>query len=133
MIEKSKKSDLKYLYESIQENFGVKYKDNVFTNWLVYKINNKIVGFINYDSIYEKSEIEYIYVEKDFRNQGIATILLNEMIESLKKSNINSVTLEVNKDNIVAINFYKKNSFKEIAKRENYYGDKDAIVMIRNW
>ena len=133
MIEKASLKDLIFLYECIENNFAVKYKDNAFTNWLVYKNNNEIIGFINYDSIYEKAEIEYIYVEEKFRNQGIATLLLNKMIDDLKEKKINSITLEVNENNITAINFYKKNKFKGIAKRENYYGKDSAIVMIRNW
>lgn len=133
MIKKADVNDLEKLYELVLNKFGVKYKDNVFSNWLVYKENDIIIGFINYDIIYDTSEIEYIYIEEDFRNKGIATTLLNKMIDDLKKKNINSVTLEVREDNIEAINFYKKNGFKEITKRKNYYGAKDAIMMIRNW
>lgn len=133
MIKKADVNDLEKLYELVSNKFGVKYKDNVFSNWLVYKENDIIIGFINYDIIYDTSEIEYIYVEEDFRNKGIATTLLNEMISELKKLSINSITLEVSEDNIEAINFYKKNGFKEITKRKNYYGAKDAIMMIRNW
>lgn len=133
MIKKADVNDLEKLYELVSNKFGVKYKDNVFSNWLVYKENDIIIGFINYDIIYDTSEIEYIYIEEDFRNKGIATTLLNEMISELKKLSINSITLEVSEDNIEAINFYKKNGFKEITKRKNYYGAKDAIMMIRNW
>ena len=128
MIRKASPEDLKELYLLVEKEFGVKYKDNVFTNWLVYEEDDEIIGFINYDSIYENAEIEYIFVKEEHRKLGIATKLLNKMIEELKGKNI---TLEVSSNNIEAINFYKKNNFIEVAKREKYYGKYDAILMIR--
>lgn len=129
MIKKADIDDLEKLYSLVEDKFGVKYKDNVFTNWLVYKENNKIIGFINYDSIYEKIEIEYIYVMDEYRRLGIATKLLNKMIEEL--SDFDCITLEVDINNKDAINFYKKNNFIEASIREKYYGKDNAILMIR--
>lgn len=129
MIKKADIDDLEKLYSLVEDKFGVKYKDNVFTNWLVYKENNKIIGFINYDSIYEKIEIEYIYVMDEYRRLGIATKLLNKMIEELL--DFDCITLEVDINNKEAINFYKKNNFIEASIREKYYGKDDAILMIR--
>lgn len=133
MIRKPNSDELKYLYELVESEFSVKYSDNVYTNWLIYETDNKIVGFLNYDSIYDKAEIEYIYVDPLYRNKNIATNLLNEMIRLLNESNINSITLEVRSDNTSAINFYEKNNFKNAAIRKNYYGSVDAILMIRSW
>ena len=133
MIRKPNSDELKYLYELVESEFSVKYSDNVYTNWLIYETDNKIVGFLNYDSIYDKAEIEYIYVDPLYRNKNIATHLLNEMIRLLNESNINSITLEVRSDNTSAIKFYEKNNSKNAAIRKNYYGAVDAILMIRSW
>ena len=133
MIRKPRVDELKYLYELVESEFSVKYSDNVYTNWLIYETDNKIVGFLNYDSIYDKAEIEYIYVDPLYRNKNIATNLLNEMIRLLDECNINSITLEVRSDNTSAIKFYEKNNFKNAAIRKNYYGNIDAILMIRSW
>ena len=129
MIRKINDLDREYLYSIIEKEFNTSYKDNIYTNWLIYELDNNIVGFINYDVIYDKTEIEYIYVDKKYRNKGIATKLLNEMINNLTKVDI---SLEVRSNNIEAINFYKKNKFKEITIRKNYYGSVDAILMIRS-
>ncbi len=129
MIRKINDLDREYLYSIIEKEFNTSYKDNIYTNWLIYELDNNIVGFINYDVIYDKTEIEYIYVDKKYRNKGIATKLLNEMITNLTKVDI---SLEVRSNNIEAINFYKKNKFKEITIRKNYYGSVDAILMIRS-
>ena len=39
--------------------------------------------------------------------------------------------LEVREDNLKAINFYQKNNFTIIAKRQNYYKNIDALIMER--
>ena len=41
------------------------------------------------------------------------------------------IFLEVRESNQVAINFYKKNNFKQISIRKGYYSDptEDAIIM----
>ena len=128
MIRKPNNEELDYLYKLVEEVFSVKYNDNVYTNWLIYVENNKIIGFLNYDSIYENAEIEYIYVDKLYRNKSIATQLFNKMLEEIGNVDI---TLEVRSDNEAAINFYKKNGFESVAKRDNYYGNIDAILMHR--
>lgn len=133
MIRTPNLDELQYLYDLVESEFNVKYSDNVYTNWLVYIDNNKIIGFLNYDSIYDKAEIEYIYVDPLYRKSGIATKLFNKMLEDLDKKNINSITLEVRSDNTSAINFYEKNGFKSVSIRKNYYGNIDAILMIRSW
>ena len=38
-----------------------------------------------------------------------------------KKEKIKRIILEVSKNNIAAINMYKKVGFKKISKRKNYY------------
>jgi ribosomal protein S18 acetylase RimI-like enzyme len=53
------------------------------------------------------------------------------MIEDLIKNNVISVSLEVNVENISAINLYKKFAFEKATIRKNYYGNKDAVLMIR--
>ena len=133
MIRTPNLDELKYLYDLVESEFSVKYSDNVYTNWLIYETDNKIVGFLNYDSIYDKAEIEYIYVDPLYRKSGIATRLFNKMLEDLDEKNINSITLEVRSDNTSAIKFYEKNNFKNVAIRKNYYGAVDAILMIRSW
>jgi ribosomal-protein-alanine N-acetyltransferase len=126
--------DRPYLYSIIKKAFKTTYiSDNVFANWYVYTIDDKIVGFILYDAIYEQAEIEYIYVDKKYRNNKIATQLVDKMIENLNKKEINSITLEVNSNNVGAIEFYKMNKFKQVAVRKNYYGKDDAILMMRSW
>ena len=76
-------------------------------------------------------EINYIYVDSDYRKQQIGTKLIEELISFAKINNCINITLEVNENNNVAINFYEKNGFKKSAIRNNYYGNENGILMIR--
>jgi len=102
--------------------------NNDFLKALVYE-DDSIRGILVYQYLYDRIEIDYIVVEKQYRNLGIATKLLNYIENEYK--DINNITLEVRESNKEAINFYLKNGFKEITKRKNYYKDEDGILMIK--
>ena len=96
--------------------------DNSFI--YVYLIDSKVCGYlIVLDSI-DVYEILAIVTIEEYRNKGIAQKLLN-------KIKIKNIFLEVRESNQTAINFYKKNKFKEISIRKNYYSEptENAIIM----
>lgn len=103
----------------------------VFSHYCVYELEGKIVGFINYDLIYDRLELIYIFVEENYRRLKIASKLLDYMINIGKDNECINITLEVRVGNIGAISFYSANGFKEVAKRENYYNNEDGLLMIR--
>lgn len=100
--------------------------NNPFFNCLVF-FDDVIKGVIVYDFLYDRVEIEYISVLEQYKKLGIGTKLLNE----IEKLNIKNITLEVSESNQIAINFYKKNGFKIVTKRDNYYGNEDGYLMIK--
>ena len=108
--------------------FSYKVSLNAFSHLLVYEIDNKIIAFLDYSKMYERLEINYIYVLDCFRHNHIATKLLEYMINHNEFENI---TLEVNVNNIGAINLYKKFNFEIVATREKYYNGVDAYLMER--
>ena len=90
----------------------------------VYLIENKVCGYlIILDSI-DVYEILAIATIEEYRNNGIA----QELLDKIKTKDI---FLEVRESNKIAINFYKKNKFKEISIRKNYYSkpNENAIIM----
>lgn len=88
----------------------------------VYIIEEKIVGFIGLNQNY----IEGIFVDANNQCNGIGTLLLNKV-----KENKNTLTLDVYKKNVKAINFYKKNDF--IIKNENINKDTNELEYIMSW
>jgi len=105
--------------------------DDPFKKYIGFEINNKIVSFLNYSLMYDRIEIEYIYTIPDYRNQNIASKLLNYLIELGIDDNCLNITLEVRCFNISAIKFYEKNGFKKVSVRKNYYNGEDGILMLR--
>ena len=72
-------------------------------------------------------ELEYIWVHKDYRKNGIGSKLMDKMFSE----NVSNITLEVRKSNIDAIGLYEKYGFKVVSVRDNYYGSEDAFLMMR--
>lgn len=102
--------------------------DNPYNKSLIFIEDDIIKGILNYDLIYDRIEINYIVVIEKYRNLKIASKLLDYLI---KNNNVLNITLEVNENNIAAINLYKKFGFKNVVIREKYYNNENAIMMIR--
>ena len=131
MIRNVEEKDYEILTQLAKEIFQTNISFNEEFNYKkVYEIDNKIIGFIDYSIIYDRAEINYIWVSSDYQRKGYATSLLNDMLNGLE--HVLNVTLEVNETNIRAINFYEKNGFKTVSKREKYYKDgHDAYLMMK--
>ena len=104
-------------------------KNNTFTNYYIYKDNNKVVAFINYQIMYERSELININVLDEYQNIGIASKLMDFMFNDLKTNGVKDITLEVKATNDKAIHLYKKYGFKEVSIRKGYYQGIDGILM----
>ena len=96
--------------------------DNSFI--YAYLIDEKICGYLMVLDSIDVYEILAIATIEKYRNKGLA----QELLDKIKTKDI---FLEVRKSNEKAINFYKKNNFKQISIRKGYYSDptEDAIIM----
>ncbi len=96
---------------------------------------DKLIGFIDYMVTFNSATISQVAVTKKYRKQGIATMLMRKMFESLPSEGddiVEFVTLEVRQSNEPAINFYLKNGFEKITVKKGYYKDgEDAIYMVK--
>ena len=135
MIKEVNKEDVN-LVKELENTFSFVLKDilnnfdnNPFCHYVVYIIDSKIVGYINYDLMYDRAEICNFNVLENFQNMGIGTKLLKYVIDNLNNK-VNNITLEVRNDNS-AINLYKKLGFNIVAKREKYYNGIDGLLMER--
>ena len=86
---------------------------------------NELIAFIIGDLIFiekvSEYEILFIYVKKNYRNQGLASHLLKTIYLQKKITNLNKIFLEVAKDNKKALKLYKSHNFKLLNIRKNYY------------
>lgn len=130
MIRKAEIKDLEQIQTFLNHfSTSVSHTDYIF--YMVCELNDKIVGVLEYSILYERSEINYIYVDENMRKKDIATRLIEAMLSDCREKNVENITLEVNEQNTIAIGLYRKMKFLEVARRKHYYGDKDAILMER--
>ena len=106
-------------------------KQNIFSKYFIYMEKSNIISFVNYYDLYDRFEIVNIEVLEEFRNNKIASKMMEHLIKIGQEKNILNITLEVRIDNINALKLYRKYGFKEVAKREKYYDGIDAFLMER--
>lgn len=79
----------------------------------------------------DELEIDNIAVSKSARQQGIATKLLTEAIETAKQKGVVRAVLEVRSNNTPACSLYEKFGFTAVGRRKSYYQNPldDALIM----
>ena len=128
MIRKIHHHEFEKITSLIKTNFNYNIAYHPFLNILIWDDNN-ILGFLAYDLIYDRIEIEYIGVIPDYQNNHIASQLLTYLFDH--ENNIKNTTLEVAVTNQKAIHLYKKFGFIVVTTKKNYYQNVDACYMIR--
>ena len=89
-------------------------KNNIL---LVAKENNNVLGFLfgfvkkNKMSKEAVANLSYIYVESNYRNNKIATKLIDEFLLLMKKNLVEVIEVKCYRNNEVANNLYKKYGF----------------------
>lgn len=119
------------LIKELNSMSGFKISNGIYDKIYVYTLEEKIIGFINFSIIYDRAELNYIFVLDKYRKRGYGKKLMDFFIEKAKENNCFNITLEVKKSNTTAIKLYEKFMFKVIATRKNYYGNEDAVMMLK--
>lgn len=119
----------KLMYDNFENTYNIKnYLQN--KNYII--IVNKSFDILNGFMIVYKNidyyELELIIVSKEYRNQGIATKMMNYFFDNYCETK-NEILLEVSCENANAIRLYKKFDFEQISIRKKYYGNIDAYIM----
>ena len=100
---------------TIDEKFVVKdYFINMINNQnilLLYKNENKPIGYIFAKKIDDKYLIDGLYIDINFRNEGIATKLIKVIIKEIYSLGDYEIFINVLKENKVAVNLYKNIGF----------------------
>ena len=132
--------DLECIKEELEEKFdkfwtyGILKTEiaNINSRYIVAKYKNEIIGFAGIKFILDEANLMNIVVKKEKRGQKIGCLLLENLIKISEEQNAKFITLEVNINNKIAINLYKKFKFDEIGIRKKYYNNiNDAIIMTK--
>ena len=138
IIKKMTLDDLNSLKENFNEKFDKFWNYSILENdfknndsyYIVAKCNNENLSFVGYLKIIDEINILNIVTRVDKRNLHIGSKMLEYIISTSKNEKANSITLEVNVNNIPAIKLYEKYNFEKVGLRKRYYyGTDDAIIM----
>lgn len=92
----------------------------------------EIVGYGGITVAVDSADIANLAVVEYYRNSGIGTAVLAELLKCAKERGAQKVFLEVRVSNNVAMALYLKCGFKGIYARTRYYSDgEDCLVMVK--
>ena len=85
--------------------------------------------------IVDEAHMTLLAVHPNYRRQGLGQLLLFKLLEDAIARKLAWATLEVNENNLVAVNLYQKYGFQIAGKRKNYYqpaGDDALVLWLKN-
>ena len=133
--------DLETIKDTLFNDFDDFWTYNVFkqellnpnSQYIIAKIDDEIVGFAGIWKAVDVIHITNIVTKKDKRENGIGSILLENLINlSREMDDVISITLEVDENNIPAKKLYEKYGFKIVGLRKKYYNNlNNAILMTK--
>jgi ribosomal-protein-alanine N-acetyltransferase len=94
--------------------------------------NQNIVGYYIAKLVIDEGQLLDIAVKPECRQQGIADLLMGDLLSGLRLKRVVKLFLEVRATNAAAINLYRKYGFASISTRKNYYKNpvEDAYIMM---
>ncbi|WP_164470847.1 ribosomal protein S18-alanine N-acetyltransferase [Vaginisenegalia massiliensis] len=93
-----------------------------------------VLGYVALHLIIDEATINMIYLEPEFRQQGLATALMNFVIDQLTARKLKHLFLEVRESNWTARKLYQRTGFQELTIRHNYYSNpsENGVIMQRD-
>lgn len=107
--------------------------NNETSLFLVAKEENEVIGYIGMSIVIDEGYIFNVAVREKYRNKGVATALINELVTYGKKNNFSFISLEVRESNLPAISLYSKFGFIKAGERKDYYSNpkENAILLTK--
>lgn len=110
---------------------------NEYSYLIGYYQEDKLVGYTCVRAMYEEAQVCNVAVLPEYRRQGIAKQLIEEMLRLSAEKGCQICELEVNTENTPAVELYKKCGFEVAGIRKNFYrrsrySSRDAYTMTRS-
>ena len=109
--------------------------NNKLSHWLVALDGEKVIAYVGSQTVLGETDMMNIAVHPDYRKRGIATELIQELINALNERNSHSLMLEVRESNDPAKELYLKMGFELVGIRKNYYRNpkENALILRKEW
>ena len=110
---------------------------NEYSYLIGYCQDDKLVGYTCVRAMYEEAQVCNVAVLPEYRRQGIAKQLIEEMLRLSAEKGCQVCELEVNTENTPAVELYKKCGFEVAGIRKNFYrrsryNSRDAYTMTKS-
>ncbi|MBQ3042538.1 MAG: ribosomal protein S18-alanine N-acetyltransferase [Clostridia bacterium] len=110
---------------------------NEYSYLIGYYQDDKLVGYTCVRAMYEEAQVCNVAVLPEYRRQGIAKQLIEEMLRLSAEKGCQVCELEVNTENTPAVELYKKCGFEVAGIRKNFYrrsryNSRDAYTMTKS-
>ncbi|HUQ49101.1 MAG TPA: ribosomal protein S18-alanine N-acetyltransferase [Terriglobales bacterium] len=97
---------------------------------LIAEAEGKVRGYLAASGEGAALELENIVVDPDVQRQGVASMLVAELLRRAEEMKVSLVELEVRESNASARRLYEKCGFAEVRRRPRYYSSptEDAVI-----
>jgi ribosomal-protein-alanine N-acetyltransferase len=105
--------------------------ENILATYLIAETGGEVIGYVGIWVVQDECHIMTFAVAEGWRGQGIASMLMLEMLKTARGAGATCYTLEVRASNAAALALYEKFGFESVAVRKAYYEDnkEDAVIM----
>lgn len=95
--------------------------------------DGSVLGYAVAWCVADEAEIANLAVAPDARRRGVATLLLDRILEQSAALGAHNVFLEVRESNVAAQRLYETRGFELVGRRKQYYRlpQEDALLMRR--
>ncbi len=116
-------------------SFFVSELENPFCRYIAAEdeADGRLMGYAGFQYVLDEGYINNIAVSPEYRRKGVASALLEALIEMALELGLSFLTLEVRAGNAPALALYSVFGFKPVGRRKSYYERprEDAILMTR--
>jgi ribosomal-protein-alanine N-acetyltransferase len=102
-------------------------------NYIAESAERQPLGYLCMLTVVDELHLLNISVAPDYQGQGIATQMLETLLQRFEQTEYAVILLEVRRSNKIARRLYQKLGFEQDGIRKNYYptptGKEDAVLM----
>ena len=109
--------------------------NNRLSCWLVALESDVVIGYVGSQTVLGETDMMNIAVHPDYRNQGVAKKLIQNLMDTISEQGSHSLMLEVRQSNEPAKNLYLSLGFETVGIRKNYYRNprENALILRKEW
>ena len=95
-------------------------------------IDGEVAGYVGMLHVLDEGDICNVAVFDRFRRKGVASALIQHLVDYGVENQLSFITLEVRESNIGAQKFYETMGFETIGVRRNFYDNPKEHAILMN-